>query len=95
MTKEEIRVKEARDNDVPWKDCAPYLTERQWGSVREDYRESGNAWDWFAQEGARSHEYRFGDDGVARLSGDERTHSQVLRSVSAYRERRRYEKDNQ
>ena len=45
MNKEEIRIKEAREKKIPWKKWGPYLSERQWGTVREDYSESVNAWD--------------------------------------------------
>src|ERR1700756_65081 len=70
VNKEEARLKEARDNNVPWKKWGPYLSERQWGTVREDYSESGNAWDYFPHDHARSRAYRWGEDGIAGISDD-------------------------
>jgi hypothetical protein len=55
---------------VPWKVWGPYLSERQWGTVREDYSESGEAWDYFTHDQARSRAYRWGEDGLAGLSDD-------------------------
>jgi hypothetical protein len=49
---------EARTKEIPWKKWGPYLTERQWGSVREDYSEDGNAWNYFTHDQARSRTYR-------------------------------------
>jgi hypothetical protein len=46
-TSEEMRLDEARENAVPWKQWGPYLSERQWGTVREDYSQNGNAWGYF------------------------------------------------
>jgi hypothetical protein len=71
ITTEERRLQEARDFNVPWRKWGPYLSERQWGTVREDYSESGNAWDYFPHDQARSRAYRWGEDGLAGLS-DER-----------------------
>ena len=51
-----------------WKDWGPYLSERQWGTVREDYSESGAAWDFFPHDHARSRAYRWGEDGIAGIS---------------------------
>jgi hypothetical protein len=48
MTQEAIRLQEARDKKSNWREWGPYLSERQWGTVREDYSESGNAWDYFS-----------------------------------------------
>jgi hypothetical protein len=55
---------------VPWKKWGPYLSERQWGTVREDYSEGGNAWDYFSHDQARSRAYRWGEDGLAGISDD-------------------------
>jgi len=60
---EEQRLEQAQSSDVPWKKWGPYLTERQWGTVREDYSENGNAWDYFSHDQARSRAYRWGEDG--------------------------------
>jgi hypothetical protein len=50
---------------APWKEWGPYLSEGQWGTVREDYSEDGNAWDYFSHDQARSRAYRWGEDGLA------------------------------
>ena len=55
---------------MPWKRWGPYLSERQWGTVREDYSESGDAWDFFSHDQARSRAYRWGEDGLAGISDD-------------------------
>ena len=70
MTTEERRLQEARDLGVPWRKWGPYLSERQWGTVREDYSKSGNAWDYFPHDQARSRAYRWGEDGLAGISDD-------------------------
>jgi len=70
-TTEERRLQEARDNHVPWKKWGPYLSERQWGTVREDYSQTGNAWDYFSHDQARSRAYRWGEDGLAGISDDQ------------------------
>ena len=69
-TIEHKRLTEARANGVAWKKWGPYLSERQWGTVREDYSESGNAWDYFSHDQARSRAYRWGEDGLAGISDD-------------------------
>ena len=69
-TNEQRRLNETRHNAVPWKKWGPYLSERQWGTVREDYSESGNAWDYFSHDQARSRAYRWGEDGLAGISDD-------------------------
>ena len=53
-----------------WKKWGPYLSERQWGTVREDYSEHGNAWDYFPHDHARSRVYRWGEDGIAGISDE-------------------------
>ena len=67
---ESTRLAEARDKAVPWKKWGPYLSERQWGTVREDYSQDGNAWDYFSHDQARSRAYRWGEDGIAGISDD-------------------------
>jgi len=64
------RVDEAREQKIPWKKWGPYLSERQWGTVREDYSEGGDAWNFFTHDHARSRAYRWGEDGIAGLSDD-------------------------
>ena len=70
MTKEEVRLQEAREGKLPWKKWGPYLSERQWGTVREDYSEEGDAWNFFTHDQARSRAYRWGEDGIAGISDD-------------------------
>ncbi|HTP66978.1 MAG TPA: glucosidase [Geobacteraceae bacterium] len=67
---ESKRLEEARDKRVPWKKWGPYLSERQWGTVREDYSETGDAWNFFTHDQARSRAYRWGEDGIAGISDD-------------------------
>ena len=71
MTAEQRRLEEARERSVPWKKWGPYLSERQWGTVREDYSESGDAWNYFTHDQARSRAYRWGEDGLAGISDDQ------------------------
>src|SRR5262245_37001456 len=70
MTAEHARLEETRQQKAPWKKWGPYLSERQWGTVREDYSEGGNAWDYFTHDQARSRAYRWGEDGLAGISDD-------------------------
>src|SRR5215472_1195533 len=64
------RLQEARASKVPWRKWGPYLSERQWGTVREDYSQDGNAWDYFSHDQARSRAYHWGEDGLAGISDD-------------------------
>jgi hypothetical protein len=68
MTAEHDRLDAAREQAVPWKEWGPYLSERQWGTVREDYSEGGDAWNYFTHDQARSRAYRWGEDGLAGIS---------------------------
>ncbi|WP_153112108.1 MGH1-like glycoside hydrolase domain-containing protein [Propionivibrio limicola] len=70
MNAESQRLEQARNPETPWKKWGPYLSERQWGTVREDYSESGNAWDYFSHDQARSRAYHWGEDGLAGISDD-------------------------
>src|SRR3954454_19795952 len=70
-TPEHVRLEQARTGDVAWKAWGPYLSERQWGTVREDYSGGGDAWNYFPHDQARSRAYRWGEDGLAGIS-DER-----------------------
>jgi Glycosyl hydrolase family 63 C-terminal domain len=70
MNHEQQRLAAARDPRTPWKKWGPYLSERQWGTVREDYSDSGNAWDYFSHDQARSRAYHWGEDGLAGISDD-------------------------
>jgi len=67
---EGLRLEESRTAGVPWKKWGPYLSERQWGTVREDYSEDGNAWDYFTHDQARSRAYHWGEDGLAGISDE-------------------------
>ena len=70
MNAESQRLEEAKNPETPWKKWGPYLSERQWGTVREDYSESGNAWDYFSHDQSRSRAYHWGEDGLAGISDD-------------------------
>ena len=67
---EQKRLNDARDLKIPWKKWGPYLSERQWGTVREDYSEDGNAWNYFSHDQSRSRAYHWGEDGLAGISDD-------------------------
>ena len=67
---ESARLVEAKEGKAPWKKWGPYLSERQWGTVREDYSADGNAWAYFTHDQARSRAYRWGEDGLAGISDD-------------------------
>ena len=67
LTKEEERLEESRQRVVHWKRWGPYLSERQWGTVREDYSRGGAAWEHFPHDHARSRAYRWGEDGLGGI----------------------------
>jgi len=71
MNPEKVRLQEAQDAQLPWHKWGPYLSERQWGTVREDYSQSGDAWDYFSHDQARSRAYQWGEDGLAGISDDQ------------------------
>jgi hypothetical protein len=71
MSAEAVRLQKARIDKIPWKKWGPYLSERQWGTVREDYSDDGNAWDYFTHDQARSRAYRWGEDGLGGISDDQ------------------------
>jgi hypothetical protein len=68
MTKEEIRLQQSRERRAHWKRWGPYLSERAWGTVREDYSPYGTAWDFLPHDQARSKAYRWGEDGIGGIS---------------------------
>ncbi len=70
MNEERQRLNEAKHNDIAWKKWGPYLSERQWGTVREDYGDSGNSWDYFSHDQSRSRAYRWGEDGLGGICDD-------------------------
>jgi len=67
---EQKRLNEAREAGIRWKQWGPYLSERQWGTVREDYSSDGNAWAYFSHDQSRSRAYRWGEDGLGGISDD-------------------------
>ena len=67
MTNEELRLQEDLQHKANWKRWGPYLSERQWGTVREDYSASGSAWDYLPHDQARSRAYRWGEDGLGGI----------------------------
>jgi hypothetical protein len=71
MNAEQSRLAEVRAQKLPWKKWGPYLSERQWGTVREDYSDTGDAWNYFTHDQARSRAYRWGEDGLAGISDDQ------------------------
>ncbi|MCP4401207.1 MAG: glucosidase [bacterium] len=68
MTREEQRLADERNRKTYWRRWGCYLSERQWGTVREDYSANGDAWNYFSHDHARSRAYRWGEDGIAGLS---------------------------
>jgi hypothetical protein len=70
MATETSRLAEVHAGTAPWRKWGPYLSERQWGTVREDYSESGDAWSYFTHDHSRSRAYRWGEDGLAGISDD-------------------------
>ncbi|WP_204737999.1 MGH1-like glycoside hydrolase domain-containing protein [Gluconacetobacter azotocaptans] len=67
---EQQRLNDAREFKIPWKKWGPYLSERQWGTVREDYSEDGDAWGYFTHDQARSRAYKWGEDGIGGICDD-------------------------
>ena len=67
MTSEELRLEESRDRRAHWKRWGPYLSERAWGTVREDYSADGTAWEYLPHDHARSKAYRWNEDGIAGI----------------------------
>ena len=82
-TAEQGRLEEARGG-VPWRKWGPYLSERQWGTVREDYSESGDAWNYLTHDQARSRAYRWGEDGIAGISDD---HQRLCFAIALWNEK--------
>jgi hypothetical protein len=81
MTQEEARLTEDRDHRTYWKRWGPYLSERQWGTVREDYSGNGTAWEYFPHDHARSRAYRWGEDGIAGISD---THQRLCFAIALW-----------
>jgi hypothetical protein len=78
------RLEEARTRKVPWRKWGPYLSERQWGTVREDYSRNGDAWSYFTHDQARSRAYKWGEDGIAGVCDDQ---MQLCFAVALWNER--------
>src|SRR5215831_1191733 len=70
MTAEHERLEESRAHRAHWNRWGPYLSERAWGTVREDYSANGTAWDYFPHDHARSRVYRWNEDGLGGISDD-------------------------
>src|SRR6185369_11001407 len=68
MNREQQRLSEATERRKHWKRWGPYVSERAWGTVREDYSTTGDAWGYFPHEHARSRAYRWNEDGIAGIS---------------------------
>ena len=81
MTEEEKRLAQNRDRQAHWYRWGPYLSERQWGTVREDYSSNGAAWDYFRHDQARSRAYRWGEDGIAGISDN---HQQLCFAIALW-----------
>jgi hypothetical protein len=84
LTREELRLQEARERKAHWKRWGPYLSERAWGTVREDYSPGGTAWDYFPHDHARSRAYRWNEDGIAGISD---RHGRVCFAIALWNER--------
>ena len=69
-TAEQRRLRATADGSEPWRRFGPYLSERQWGTVREDYSEGGSCWDYLPHDHARSRAYRWGEDGLLGIGDD-------------------------
>ena len=83
-TEEESRLDADRDRTAYWRRWGPYLSERQWGTVREDYSAGGTAWDYFPHDHARSRAYRWGEDGIAGISDN---HQRLCFALALWNER--------
>jgi hypothetical protein len=69
-TPEVVRLQAAQTAKIPWRKWGPYLSERQWGTVREDYSQNGDAWNYFSHDQARARAYHWGEDGLAGISDE-------------------------
>src|SRR4026209_886652 len=70
MNAEQARIEENNSRKQRWHFWGPYLSERQWGTVREDYSANGDAWNYFSHDQARSRAYRWGEDGLGGICDD-------------------------
>ena len=81
MNAEQKRLEESNDRTKHWKRWGPYLSERAWGTVREDYSADGSAWDYFPHDHARSRTYRWNEDGIAGISD---RHQRICFSIALW-----------
>jgi hypothetical protein len=84
MTQEEVRLGESQRREKHWKRWGPYLSERAWGTVREDYSPHGNAWEYLPYDHARSRAYRWNEDGLAGICD---RHQLICFALSLWNER--------
>ena len=84
LNAERRRMAEADDSGIPWRRWGPYLSERQWGTVREDYEGGHDTWSAFSHDQARSRAYRWGEDGLAGVCDDKQ---RLCLSVALWNER--------
>src|ERR1700735_832467 len=84
MTKEDQRLLDTADRVVHWKRWGPYLSERQWGTVREDYSPNGDVWHYFTHDQSRSRAYRWGEDGIAGICD---RHQHICFALALWNER--------
>src|SRR5271163_3252847 len=84
MTNEEQRLLDSVEREVHWKRWGPYLSERQWGTVREDYSANGDAWRYFPHDHARSRAYRWGEDGIGGICD---RHQHICFAIALWNER--------
>ncbi len=71
MTPEHQRLQAAQTSDTPWQKWGPYLSDRQWGTVRKDYSATGAAWDYFSHQQSHGRAYRWGEDGLGDICDDQ------------------------
>jgi hypothetical protein len=83
MTQEEARLQADRNHTAYWKRWGPYLSDRQWGTVREDYSSDGTAWEYLSHDRARSQAYRWGEDGIAGISDN---HQRLCFAIALWNE---------
>lgn len=83
LTAEEQRLQQDRERTHYWRRWGSYLSERQWGTVREDYSADGSAWDYFPHDHARSRAYRWGEDGIAGISDN---HQRLCFAIALWNE---------
>jgi mannosylglycerate hydrolase MGH1-like protein/glycosyl hydrolase family 63 len=84
MTQEEKRLQDNRERKAHWRRWGPYLADRQWGTVREDYSPHGTAWDYFPHDHARSRAYRWSEDGLLGISDN---HQRLCFALALWNER--------